>query len=97
MISTEGSAAGHIRVGLRGTEPETFYMTIIRDKFDFEVGYLIKSPCKNCEHRAFFPDCAEDCRMLDKIQTILAKGVSCSRSFSPREAYPIYQGDRENR
>ena len=57
-------------------------MAIVRDKFDFEIGYLIKSPCKTCDQRDLFPHCAENCVLLDHIQTLLARGISCSRSLT---------------
>ncbi|MBW1649359.1 MAG: hypothetical protein JRJ44_01525 [Deltaproteobacteria bacterium] len=53
---------------------------IIRDKFDFEVGYIIKSPCAKClKKEETFPLCIDKCNLLDKIQTILAAGISCSK------------------
>ncbi len=58
-------------------------MTFFKFKFDFEVGNLIKSPCKNCDKRKDFPKCVDDCESLDKIQTLLAQGRSCSKSFDP--------------
>ena len=54
-------------------------MTIYRFKFDFEVGTLVKSPCRNCEDREKFPKCIDGCEHLDRIQTILAGTRSCSR------------------
>ena len=53
-------------------------MFIIRDIFDFEIGYLTESPCKECSDRNQLPDCAEHCRVLEEIQMLLAKGVSCT-------------------
>ena len=50
-------------------------------RFDFEIGYLIKSPCKECDSRQNFPDCIAGCPMLDKIQTILSDTVSCSTDY----------------
>jgi len=50
-------------------------------RFDFEVGYLIKSPCKECDVRKYFPECADDCGTLDKIHTILSEVVSCTRNY----------------
>lgn len=47
-----------------------------RDLFDFEIGYLIKSPCLNCENKSLLPHCHSDCLILDKIQTMLARGIS---------------------
>lgn len=56
-------------------------MTIIRNKFDFEIGYLMKSPCRDCIHRENLPECSESCQVIDKIQVILAKGVSCTGKY----------------
>lgn len=54
-------------------------MTVYKYKFDFEVGNLVKSPCKDCEDREHFPKCIDMCKMLDRIQTVLAEARSCSR------------------
>ena len=48
-------------------------------RFDFEIGYLIKSPCKECDKKDNFPECAANCKILDEIHDILSKAVSCSR------------------
>ena len=57
--------------------------------FDFEIGYLIKSPCKACGFQDRLPQCADGCPTLDQLQSLLAHGVSCSRSFSAGEAYIV--------
>jgi len=57
-------------------------MFIKRDKFDFEIGYLIKSPCKKCMDRKKLPQCSDTCTLLDKIRIILAAGVSCTGKYS---------------
>jgi hypothetical protein len=55
--------------------------TIInRDLFDFEIGYLTKSPCLACENKVQLPECQADCPILDKIQTMLARGISSQAS-----------------
>ena len=46
--------------------------------FDFEIGYLIKSPCKECDTRQEFPGCLDDCSALDKIHEALSKVISCT-------------------
>jgi len=46
-----------------------------RDLFDFEIGYLTRSPCITCENRKNLPGCHEDCPILDFIQTTLARGI----------------------
>jgi hypothetical protein len=48
-------------------------------KYDFEIGYLVKSPCKKCVLKKTFPKCADNCSLLDKIHTILSEAVSCTR------------------
>ncbi|MBU8849906.1 MAG: hypothetical protein KOO65_00605 [Desulfobacterales bacterium] len=53
---------------------------INRDLFDFEIGYLIKSPCLNCENKSELPKCHAGCPVLDKIQTTLARGISSQSS-----------------
>jgi hypothetical protein len=57
---------------------------IIRDKFDFDIGYLIKSPCKECARIKDLPKCINECEILDKIQTKIAAGISIFR----RAEYP---------
>lgn len=54
---------------------------VLRYRFDFEVGYLIKSPCRECRDGNRLPGCADDCVVLEKIQTLLAEGISCTRRF----------------
>jgi len=48
-------------------------------KYDFEIGYLVKSPCKKCILKNTFPKCANHCDLLDKIHTVLSEAVSCTR------------------
>jgi len=48
-------------------------------RFDFEIGYLIKSPCRECEERSDFPGCADTCVTLGRIQAILSEGISSTR------------------
>jgi len=47
--------------------------------FDFEVGHLIQSPCKNCHRYGIFPRCIAECRLLDEIQDVLSTVVSSTR------------------
>ncbi len=51
-----------------------------RSRFDFEIGYLVKSPCKDCVHRSEFPRCRENCEIIDRIHAVLAETVSCQRA-----------------
>ena len=57
-------------------------MIIKRDKFDFEVGYLVKSPCKKCPNQNELPKCSDTCVVLDHIRVILSRGISCSGKYS---------------
>lgn len=59
-------------------KPEIRYIRF-RSRFDFEVGELIKSPCKECLRREEFPHCQKDCRLIDRVQEILAETVSSQR------------------
>jgi hypothetical protein len=54
--------------------------SIKRDLFDFEIGYLTKSPCLTCEDKKNLPKCHDQCVILDKIQTTLARGISSQAS-----------------
>ena len=51
---------------------------IIRNIFDFEIGYLAKSPCKDCPRREDIPECIDLCPILEEIQITLARGISCT-------------------
>jgi hypothetical protein len=52
------------------------YSITNRDLFDFEIGYLTRSPCIRCEERSQLPKCHDNCHILDQIQTTLARGIS---------------------
>ena len=62
-----------------------------RHRFDFDIGYLVKSPCRECADRYLFPDCMDGCLSLDKIRTVLANSISCSRSYSSVDSHAIFQ------
>ncbi|WP_419655375.1 hypothetical protein Dvar_44560 [Desulfosarcina variabilis str. Montpellier] len=62
-----------------------------RHRFDFDIGYLVKSPCRECVDRYLFPDCMDTCIPLDRIHTALTTSVSCSRSHSSLESHAIFQ------
>lgn len=56
--------------------------------FDFDIGHLVKSPCRDCPTRFQFPRCIGTCETLDRIQTRLARAISstCTHSaFDPFE------------
>ena len=60
--------------------------------FDFDVGCLMKSPCRNCPKKGELPQCVTGCGLLDRIQTILSKGVSSTRV---QTVYTLYRPSGE--
>ena len=48
-------------------------------------------------NRYLFPDCIDDCMPLDRIHTVLANTVSCSRVHSPIESSAIFNGTTEKK
>jgi hypothetical protein len=52
---------------------------VFKYKYDFEIGYLVKSPCKKCLRKDAFPKCCDECEQLDKIHAVLCEAVSCTR------------------
>ena len=52
---------------------------VLNYRFDFEIGYLTKSPCRGCEDRDKFPQCIDECAVLDKIHDILSESISCTK------------------
>jgi len=53
----------------------------IKHCFDFDIGYLVKSPCKQCDRLRELPACSEKCSLLSEIQTLLSKGISSSTGY----------------
>lgn len=78
-------------------EPLTSMANNYRHRFDFDIGYLVKSPCRECNDRYLFPDCMDSCLALDKIRTVLANSVSCTRSYSSIESRAIFQESRDEK
>ena len=59
------------------------------NKFDFDIGHLTKSPCRECDLQNHLPNCSENCQKLDRIQTLLIVSISCSNAFHHTEPYAI--------
>jgi len=57
--------------------------------FDFNVGYLVKSPCKECATRDTFPGCMEDCNILEQIQSALSDSLSSANNYSVAETFDV--------
>ena len=48
-------------------------------QFDFDIGYLVKSPCRCCEQHEDLPHCSRACHLLDRVRGILVDSISCTR------------------
>ncbi|MEJ2039113.1 MAG: hypothetical protein P8X55_09295 [Desulfosarcinaceae bacterium] len=59
-------------------------------KLDYDVGYLVKSPCRECREHHRFPECFPACGLMDEVQTLLAQTIVTTRSFSSREVFAIH-------
>ena len=57
--------------------------------FDFDIGYLVKSPCRDCTTSDNLPDCFQGCQILDQIQSVLADSIPSERTISPVDTYDI--------
>lgn len=58
-------------------------------RFDFDIGYLVKSPCRDCSTRFQFPACMDACQVLDSVQRKLAQGICSTKSPSLLESYAV--------
>lgn len=75
-------------------DPMYKYRSHPKKRFDFELGYLVKSPCKSCVYRSSIPDCMDRCQVLDRVQTTLARSVVTTCRFSQLEPYSVLLEDR---
>jgi len=76
LFSGSDNASG--KMGENGGH-KAFSNRSYRRRFDFEVGYFVKSPCKSCDIRQSFPGCLDSCEILDKIHSLLIESISCTR------------------
>jgi len=59
----------------------------LSQKFDYEIGYLVKSPCRDCGSYGSFPDCMDRCALLDRVQSALCDSLSSVNNYSAAESY----------
>lgn len=59
---------------------KAYQPTMHRCRFDFEVGYLVKSPCRGCKTRKRFPKCIDECKTLDRLHQMMSESVSCAKN-----------------
>lgn len=88
MIKNKQQKRDHVHSGTNGfcqedeqETSETYFPVkkVFQYQFDFDVGHLIKSPCRECRDDINLPECAEKCVIVDRIQTLLAETISCTR------------------
>ena len=58
-------------------------------KFDCDAGYLVKSPCQDCDTYGLFPDFMDRCAVLDRIQTASSDRIVTTRNFSAFENFTV--------
>ena len=58
-------------------------------RLDIDIGYIKKSPCRECPIKNSLPECASCCKILNQLQELLVGSISCSKSFSECEEYTI--------
>ena len=61
--------------------------SIRENRFDIDIGYITKSPCRECPKVSSLPECSSCCEMLTQLQELLVGSISCSKSFSECEEY----------
>ena len=72
-----------------GKEDSDMMKNANHSKFEFDVGHIAKSPCRDCYFKKDLPGCSENCEKLKRLQNQLIGCVSCSNGFHPLEAYTI--------
>ncbi len=60
-----------------------------KHSFDFNVGYLVKSACKECETRESLPGCMDECNILEQIQGALSDSMSSANNYSVAETFDV--------
>jgi hypothetical protein len=63
--------------------------SIRENRFDIDIGYITKSPCRECPIKSSLPECSSRCETLTQLQELLIGSISCSKRFSNREEYSI--------
>ena len=58
-------------------------------RLDIDIGYITKSPCRECSMQSSLPECSSCCEVLTQLQELLIGSISCSKSFSECEEYSV--------
>ena len=63
---------------------------IIREnRFDLDIGYIKKSPCRECPTNKSLPECSECCETISQLQDLLVGSIMCTHSCSELEEYSV--------
>jgi hypothetical protein len=65
---------------------------LFRNKLDHDIGYIRKSPCRDCGLIKRLPDCSNNCKTLNQLQANLAFVTSCSNNYSELESFYCHKG-----
>jgi hypothetical protein len=63
------------------------------NKLDLDIGYLTKSPCRECDIKKNLPRCSNRCPILSRLQELLVDLISCSNDVREFETYSLSQKD----
>jgi hypothetical protein len=58
-------------------------------KLDCYSGYLIKSPCRECDLKSSLPECSNSCKTLERIHERLINVISCTNCISELELHSL--------
>ncbi len=58
-------------------------------KLECNVGYLSKSPCRDCRLKKKLPSCSDNCKIINELQTVLIDIISCSNNYSELETFSL--------
>jgi hypothetical protein len=59
------------------------------NKFDFDIGHIKKSPCRECDSKDHLPNCSKGCMKLDRLRALSIGCTACSRDDHDTETYSI--------
>jgi len=60
-------------------------------KLDHDIGYIRKSPCRDCRLKKRLPDCSNNCKTLNQLQANLVFVTSCSNNYSELESFNCHR------
>lgn len=61
------------------------------NRLEHDIGYIKKSPCRECNLKNRLPHCSNNCKTLSQLQSDLACVTSCSNNYSELETFSCYR------